>query len=77
MKFGTFAFWNSEFNAKKYVDSIFNDLAKRHTVQNLIIDIRNNEGGDNTGDHILSYITSKELGCDDPDRVCYRYLTIL
>ena len=76
MKFGTFAFWNSEFNAKKYVDSIFNDLAKRHTVQNLIIDIRNNEGGDNTGDHILSYITSKELGCDDPDRVCYRYLTI-
>ena len=76
MKFGTFAFWNSEFNGKNFVDSIFNDLAKRQTVQNLIIDIRNNEGGDNTGDYILSYITNKELGCDDPDRVCYSYLTI-
>jgi len=76
MKFGTFAFWNSDFNAKKFVDSIFNDLSKRLSVKNLIIDIRNNEGGDNTGDYILSYITNKELGCDDPDRVCYRFLEI-
>lgn len=76
MRFGTFAFWNSDFNAIKFVDSIFNDLSKRPIVKNLIIDIRNNEGGDNTGDYILSYITSKKVGCDDPDRVCYRYLEI-
>jgi C-terminal processing protease CtpA/Prc len=76
MKFGTFAFWNSNFNEINFVDSVFNDLAKRPAINNLIIDIRNNEGGDNTGDYILSYITSKEIGCDDPDRVCYRYLTI-
>jgi len=76
MKFGTFAFWNSEFNSIKFVDSIFNDLSKRPTVKNLIIDIRNNEGGDNTGDYILSYITTKKIGCDDLNRVCYRYLVI-
>jgi hypothetical protein len=76
MKFGTFAFWNSDFNGIKFVDSIFNDLSKRPKIKNLIIDIRNNEGGDNTGNYILSYITSKKIGCDDPDRVCYRYLSI-
>lgn len=76
MKFGTFSFWNSDFRETKFVDSIFNDLAKRPAIKNLIIDIRNNEGGDNTGDYILSYITSKKMGCDDPDRVCYRYLSI-
>lgn len=76
MKFGTFAFWNSDFNETKFVDSIFEDLSKRQGIQNLIIDIRNNEGGDNTGDYILSYITSKTIGCDDPDRACYRYQSI-
>jgi hypothetical protein len=76
MKFGTFAFWNSNFNEKRFVDSVFNDLSKRPNIKNLIIDIRNNEGGDNIGDYILSYITSKKIGCDEPDRVCYRYRTI-
>lgn len=76
MKFGTFAFWNSTFDAKRYVDSIFLDLSGRPEIQNLVIDIRNNEGGDNTGDYILSYITNKEIGCDDADRACYRYLNI-
>ncbi|MBK8552779.1 MAG: hypothetical protein IPL53_17645 [Ignavibacteria bacterium] len=76
MKFGTFAFWNSDFMASKYVDSIFLDLSKRPEIKNLIIDIRGNEGGDNTGDYILSYITKEKIGCDDPDRPCYRYLNI-
>jgi hypothetical protein len=76
MKFGTFAFWNSEFKAQRFVDSIFQDVAKRPAIRNLIIDIRNNEGGDNTGDYILSYIAMKTIGGDDPDRRCYRYQTI-
>lgn len=76
MKFGTFAFWNSEFKTTKYIDSVFKDLSKHKSVKNLIIDIRNNEGGDNTGDYILSYITKEKTGCDDPDRQCYRYLSI-
>jgi len=76
MKFGTFAFWNSNFNTKKYIDSVFSDVLKHKGITHLIIDIRGNEGGDNTGDYITSYITKKKLGCDDPDRVCYRYLSI-
>ena len=76
MKFGTFAFWNSKFDEKRFVDSIFADLQFHPNVRNIIIDIRNNEGGDNTGDYILSYITSTKLGCDDPDHPCFRFLTI-
>jgi hypothetical protein len=75
-KFGTFAFWNSNFNTTGYVDSLFNDLSKKPGIKNLVIDIRNNEGGDNTGNYILSYVTANKIGCNDPDRVCYRYLTI-
>jgi hypothetical protein len=76
MKFGTFAFWNSNFNPRRFVDSIFLDLSGKKEIKNLIIDIRNNEGGDNTSDHILSYITAKKTGCEDPDRRCYRYLAV-
>ncbi len=76
MKFGTFSFWNSKFNASRFVDSVFIDVVSKPGVKNIVIDIRNNEGGDNTGDYILSYITTKKIGCEDPDRRCYRYLTI-
>lgn len=76
MKFGTFAFWNSRFNTRRYVDSIFADVMSKAKVSNLIIDIRNNEGGDNTGNYILSYITRQKLGCDDPDHRCFRFLTV-
>lgn len=76
MKFGTFAFWNSKFNENRFVDSAFQDLVKHPEIGNLVIDIRGNEGGDNTGDYILSHITSRRLGCDDPDHPCYRFLTV-
>lgn len=76
MKFGTFAFWNSSFSEKHYVDSIFDDLCRHPQIKNIVIDIRGNEGGDNTGDYILSYITHSKLGCDDPDHPCYRFLTV-
>ncbi|MDB5251364.1 MAG: hypothetical protein JWP27_533 [Flaviaesturariibacter sp.] len=76
MKFGTFAFWNSTFDPAAYVDSVFADLLGRGGVRDLIIDIRGNEGGDNTGNRILSYIVKSKTGCVDPDRPCYRYLAI-
>ena len=76
MKYGTFAFWNSTFKPKDFVDSVFSDLLAKEKVTNLIIDIRNNEGGDNTGNYILSYITKTPIGCDDPDRPSYRYVSI-
>ena len=76
MKFGTFAFWNSKFNEKRFVDSAFQDLKKHPEINNLVIDIRGNEGGDNTGDYILSHITSQKLGCENPEHACYRFLTV-
>lgn len=39
-------------------DSIFRTLNKKAT-KNLILDLRNNEGGDNSGQRLLSYLMSK------------------
>lgn len=76
MKFGTFAFWNSNFNTKKWIDSALLSVIRQTDIQHLIIDLRNNEGGDNSGDYILSYLTESEIGCDNPDRPCSRYLQV-
>lgn len=76
MKFGTFAFWNSAFNEKRFVDSAFMDIQLHPGIKNLIIDIRNNEGGDNTGDYILSHLSGRKLDVNEPDHRCYRYLIV-
>lgn len=76
MKFGTFAFWNSKFNTKNFIDSIFNDLRTHHSIKNLVIDIRGNEGGDNSGSYILKYISKEQILCDTSSRSCYRFLKI-
>lgn len=74
---GTFAFWNSSFNAKRYVDSVFHDLAAKPDIRSLVIDIRDNEGGDGSiGSYILSYLSDKPLGCDDPERLCCSFLAV-
>ncbi len=77
LRFGTFAFWNSDFDYKKHLDSIFTIIENQKNVKNLIIDLRNNEGG--SGDirnEILSYLTSKTLEYESNSKICYRYLTI-
>lgn len=76
MKFGTFAFWNSNFNTQHYIDSIFAHLFQHPEIANLVIDIRGNEGGDNTGNYILSYITPQKIACEGQEHRCYRYLNI-
>lgn len=76
MKFGTFAFWNDDFNTTRYIDSVFNITIADNSIRNLIIDIRNNEGGDNSGDYILSYITKNKIACDGAVNRYYRYLSI-
>lgn len=74
---GTFAFWNSSFNAKRYVDGVFQDLAAKPAIRSLIIDIRDNEGGDGSlGPYILSYLAEKSIGCDEPNRLCYSFLAV-
>lgn len=39
-------------------DSVFTALKKNHT-ENLILDLRNNEGGDGTGEKLLTYLLTK------------------
>jgi len=42
----------------KLYDSVFTALKAKHT-KNLILDLRNNEGGDGTGEKLLSYLMTK------------------
>lgn len=74
---GTFAFWNSGFDAKRYADSVFADLASKPAIRSLVIDIRDNEGGDGSvGSYILSYLSEKPVGCDEPERLCCSFLAV-
>src|SRR6185503_15069904 len=45
-------------NFDQLYDSVFSVLKSRHT-KNLILDLRNNEGGDGTGEKLLSYLLTK------------------
>jgi hypothetical protein len=76
-KAGTFGFWNSKFPIEAYIDSVFKSIIANKAVQNLIIDIRENEGGnDDLANQILAYLATKPFGCQDAPRLCYRYLTL-
>ncbi len=77
LKFGTFAFWNSEFDWKNYIDSCFNIINTDKKIQNLVIDLRDNEGGSGEiRDYILSMIANKPLIDEQRSERCYRYLTV-
>jgi Peptidase family S41 len=64
----TFSFWRSKFDWKAFLKESFAELnAKR--IPNLIIDIRDNEGGDGAiGEEILSYLLAApfQFGGDQP-----------
>lgn len=45
-------------NFETLFDSVFRALNAKHT-KNLILDLRNNEGGDGTGEKLLSYLMTK------------------
>ncbi|NJL75269.1 MAG: hypothetical protein HC892_09815 [Saprospiraceae bacterium] len=76
LKFGTFAFWNSDFNWKNFIDSSF-ALINKQQFQNLVIDLRGNEGGSGEiRDYILSMLTDKPLQNERNSINCYRYLVI-
>lgn len=77
LKFGTFAFWNSDFAWKNYIDSVFAKINADKNRSNLVIDLRGNEGGSGEiRDYILSKITQKPLLSEQNSVVCYRYLTV-
>jgi hypothetical protein len=75
-RLGDFATYNWKFDFKKYLDSIFTHINKKG-YKNLIIDIRENEGGaDQARDAVLSYLTPNSIGCANPVRRLYRYISI-
>lgn len=54
------ALYNSKWNWKKFIDDSMDDLVSRKT-ENLILDIRGNEGGLDIGDAIISRIASADV----------------
>lgn len=57
----TFSFWNSKFDWAQFLDNSFAELNAKN-VPNLVIDIRDNEGGDGAiGVKILSYLIRSPL----------------
>jgi C-terminal processing protease CtpA/Prc len=75
-RLGDFSTYNWKFDFKKYLDSVFTQINQKG-YKNLIVDIRENEGGaDEARDAVLSYLTSKPIGCANPVRRLYRYTSI-
>ncbi|MDN3584643.1 S41 family peptidase [Mucilaginibacter flavus] len=73
---GDFETWEWKADYHKYLDSIFTVLNQKK-VQNLIVDIRGNGGGDDAArDEVFSYLTDKPFGCDDPMHRRIRFLVI-
>ncbi len=75
-KLGDFAIYNWKFDFKKYLDSVFTSF-KAKGYNNLILDIRQNEGGAEVArDEVLSYIISKPIPCYNQIRRLYKYTRI-
>lgn len=75
-RLGDFTTFNWKFDFNNYLDSVFTDI-NSNGYQNLIVDIRENEGGaDEARDAVLSYLTPQSLGCASPYRRLYRYNSI-
>jgi len=73
---GDFDVWEWKKDYKKYLDSVFTLLQKKH-IQNLVVDIRGNEGGDDEArDEVFSYLSDRPFGCSDPMKKRRRFLTI-
>ena len=55
----TFAFWNDEFDWKRFLANTFDTLAERKT-RALVLDLRQNEGGDSAiGQALLAYLVTQ------------------
>lgn len=70
---GDFMTYKWKFDFNRYLDSVF-VMMNAKGYQNLIVDIRKNEGGaDEARNAVLSYLTPKDLGCAIHYRRLYRY----
>ena len=76
LRLGDFETWEWKADYKKYLDSVFG-VTINAKAENLIIDIRGNEGGvDDARTEVLSYIANKPFGCENPMKRLYKFLAI-
>lgn len=76
LRLGDFETWEWKADYKKYLDSVFAIIINAKA-NNLIIDIRGNEGGDDDArTEVLSYIANKPFGCENPMKRLYKFLSI-
>ncbi|NOT46495.1 MAG: peptidase S41 [Acidobacteria bacterium] len=72
LRMPTWGLYNSKWDWKKYLKGVFDELALEKTA-NLIVDIRENEGGNDIGDEVISRLIDKELMVEAAQRfVRYR-----
>jgi C-terminal processing protease CtpA/Prc len=70
----TWAMYNSTFKWEPYLDQLFTDLVARGTKE-LVIDLRDNEGGDSVGDRILAHLLTRDAAAEPVERRT-RYRTV-
>lgn len=72
LRMPTWGLYNSKWDWKKYVTEVFDELVSKKTA-NLIIDIRENEGGLDIGDEVIRRLIDKEISVGSSQRfVRYR-----
>jgi hypothetical protein len=75
LKLGTFVTWQMKMNWKAFIDKAFADMEQKR-IPHLVIDIRNNEGGD---DEVVGYVVkaiAKKPVSADPSLKMVRYKSI-
>jgi hypothetical protein len=76
LRLGDFETWEWEADYKVYLDSVFN-LLHQSKAQNLIVDLRGNEGGDDEArTEVLSYLVEQPFGCENPMIRKIKFLSI-
>jgi C-terminal processing protease CtpA/Prc len=72
LRMPSWALYNSKWDWKRFLGETFDELSRKNT-PNLIIDIRENEGGLDVGDEIIARLISQELTVPSSQRyVRYR-----
>jgi hypothetical protein len=78
LKIGTFGFWGARNALTRLMDSLFLSLADNKQVSNLIVDIRNNEGGSTDAEiSLLKYILPRDFAArEHQERAFYSFLKV-
>lgn len=68
LRMPTWALYNSKWNWRKWIDDTFDELIDKN-IETLVLDIRQNEGGQDVGDTIISRIAGSEIALSEVQRL--------